>query len=127
MIVIYINCSLFPFVSWIISGLKKYETRNKRTLKAFLGKTVYLAETGKHKNPLVRCRCTITEQITITDKRTYNAMRKDTMIKKGSCFDFNNATKQKILYRLENVQPCEPFPLPDNAIRKGRIYAIIPG
>ena len=27
---------------------------------------------------------------------------------------------------LENAQPVKPFPLPDNAIRKGYIYAIIP-
>ena len=125
MFVIYINCSLFPFITWIISGLKRFETRNRKTLKAFIGKTVYLAETGKYKRPVIRCTCTISEQITVTDKRTYNAMRKYTKIIKGSCFDWNSTTKQKILYRLDNVKACNPFPLPDNAIRKGRIYAII--
>ena len=67
MIIIYINCSLFPFIDWIISGLKQYETRNRNTLKRFIGKTVYFAETGKGKRPVIRCSCTISELITITD------------------------------------------------------------
>lgn len=126
MIVIFVNCSLFPFITWIIKGLKTYETRNKNTLKGFIGKTVYLAETGKHKKPVIRCCCNITELITITDKATYNKYRKYTKIKKGSCFDFiPGKTKKKCLYKLENVKACIPFELPENAERHGRIYAII--
>lgn len=53
-------------------------------------------------------------------------MRKHTMIKKGSVFDWKEETKRKILYKLENVKPCEPFTIPGNAIRKGYTYAIIP-
>ena len=125
MIVIFINCRLFPFISWIISGLKTYETRNKNTLKRFIGKTVYLAETGKGKAPVIRCYCMITDYMTITDKAVYNRFRKQTKIKKGSVYDFTSETKQKVLYMLENVQACKPFTLPDNAVRHGRIYATI--
>ena len=125
MYVIFINCKLFPFISWIISGLKTYETRNRNTLKRFIGKTVYLAETGKRKAPIIRCYCTITNSMIITDKATYNKYRKYTKVKKGSVYDFTSETKQKVLYKLENVKACVPFELPKNAIRYGRIYAKI--
>ena len=125
MIIIYINCALFPFVDLIIKGLKLYETRNRNTLKRFIGKAIYLAETGKGKRPIVRCCCTITDIITITDKATYNSYRKLTRIKPGSCYDFNSDTKKKVLYRLDNVQQCTPFPVPGNAIRHGRTWCEI--
>ena len=125
MIIIYINCALFPFISWIIKGLKTYETRNRNTLKRFIGKTVYLAETGKGKRPIIRCSCLISGSVTITSKATYNALRKQTRIKKGSYFDWKDDTRQKILYKLENVQPCKPFPIPDNAIRHGYTWCEI--
>jgi hypothetical protein len=122
--IVFINCSLFPFISWIISGLKVYETRNRNTLKQLIGKTVYLAETGKHKKPVVYCSCIIGDPIIVTDKRTYNRYRKQTHIVKGSIFDFTRGTKQKVLYPLLNVQPVEkPFPMPENIIRYGRTYS----
>ena len=125
MIIIYVNCALFPFIDWIIKGKKKYETRNRNTLKRFIGKTVYLAETGKHKRPVIRCSCMISESLTITSKAAYNALRRQTRIKKESCFDWKDDTRQKILYKLENVQACKPFPVPDNAVRHGYTWCEI--
>ena len=126
MIVIFINCSLFPFIDWIIKGWKLFETRNRNTLKSFIGKTVYFAETGKHKKPVVRCSCLISSVTIITDKKAYNGLRRYTRIKSGSLYDLKPETVKKCLYRLENVKPCKPFELPDNAIRKCRVYAIVP-
>lgn len=80
MIVIFINCALFPFIDWIIKGLKLFETRNRNTLKSFIGKTVFLVETGKHKKPIVRCSCLISSVDIITDKKAYNRLRKYTRI-----------------------------------------------
>lgn len=125
MIIVFINCKLFPFVSWIISGLKTYETRNRNTLKSLIGKTVYLAETGNGKRPVIRCFCTLSDPVIIDNKTDYNKMRKHTMIKKNSVYDFTSETKKKYLYPLENVQACTPFPLPDNAVYHGRVYATI--
>lgn len=122
MIILYINCKLFPFVEWILYGLKAYETRNHNTLKNLVGKQVYLAATGKGKRPVIYGSCTITGSITVTDKRTYNRYRNQTCIEKGSCYDFTGSTKQKVLYRLDNVQRCKPFPIPENVVRHGRIY-----
>ena len=124
MIVLFINCSLFPFVSWIIKGLKLFETRNRNTLKSIIGKTVYIAETGKHKKPFIRCIATISDPVIIDSLKEYNRYRKQTRIQKGSVFDFIPG-KKKYLYPLLNVQQVKPFYLPDNAVYHGRIYATI--
>ena len=117
MSIVFINCSLFPFISWIISGLKVYETRNRNTLKQLIGKTVYLAETGKHKKPVVRCMATIDSVIIVQDLKTYNSHRKQTKVIKGSVYDFIPG-KKKYLYRLANVQPVAAFEPPEG-IRHG--------
>lgn len=122
MIILFVNCSLFPFIEWILSGLKTYETRNRNTLKSLINKKVYLAATGKGKRPIVYGYCIITDVIKVTNKRTYNRYRKQTKIEKASRFDWQSDTKQKYLYKLENVSRCSPFPLPDNVKRHGRIY-----
>ena len=112
MYIVFINCDLFPFISWIISGKKLFETRNRNTLKSLIGKTVFLAETGKGKRPVIRCIATIESSIVVQDMKTYNQYRKFTRVKKGSVFDFVPG-KRKILYKLSNVQkipafvPCE--------------------
>lgn len=122
MIVLFINCKLFPFINWIIAGLKVYETRNKNMLSGLIGKRVYIAETGKHKKPLIRCMATITEHIVIDSVSVYETLRSDTMIVPGSDFDWKQNTKHKHLYRLENVVPVPAFEIPDGGIRHGRTY-----
>ena len=124
MIVLFINCKLFPFVSWIIKGLKLYETRNRNTLKSIIGKTVYIAETGKHKRHFIRCCAVIGCPVIIDSLKEYNRHRKQTMIQKGSVFDFIPG-KKKYLYPLHNVQQVKPFYLPEKAVYHGRIYAVI--
>lgn len=125
MIVLFINCKLFPFISWIIAGIKIYETRNRNTLKSIIGKQVFLAETGKHKKPLIKCIATINEPIKIDNLKDYNRYRKQTMIEKNSVYDFTRETKYKYLYRLSNVQKVKEFYLPGNAVYHGRIFATI--
>lgn len=122
MIILYINCKLFPFIDLIISGLKLFETRNRNTLKTLIGKTVYLAETGKGK-ATVKATCIIREPVIITDKAVYESYRNKTMIETGSEYDWKSSTKQKVLYPLENVRSVPAFPVPGNVVRHGRIYA----
>lgn len=122
MTIVYINCSVSPFINLILAGKKVYETRNKNTLKRLMGKTVYLAETGKGK-AVVKAVCTITDLVTVTDKATYNRYRKQTQVKHGSIYDFTGNVKY--LYKLDNVKAVNPFPVPGNAVKHGRIYATV--
>lgn len=124
MIILFINCNLFPFISWIMAGLKLYETRNRNTLKSIIGKRVYIAETGKNRRPVIRCIASIGNPIVIDSMKDFNRYRSQTKIKKGSCFDFIPGRK-KYLYPVSNVVKVNPFPLPDNAVYHGRIYATV--
>jgi hypothetical protein len=99
MIVLFINCKLFPFISWIVAGLKLYETRNRNTLKNIIGKRIYIAETGKNRRPIIRCLASICNPIVINSIKNFNRYRSQTKIKKGSCFDFIPGRK-KYLYPL---------------------------
>jgi hypothetical protein len=124
MIVLFINCKLFPFISWIIAGIKVFETRNRNTLKSIIGKRVFIAETGKYKRPLIRCAACFDNPVIVDNRKDFNRYRKQTKIKKGSCFDFIPGRK-KYLYPVCNVQQVNPFFLPDNAVYHGRVYATI--
>ena len=116
---IYINCALYPFIQWIIAGKKLYETRNRNTLQNFIGKTIYLVQTGKGK-PLIMATATIDSVIMVDNKETYESYRPYTCIEHGSMYDFGYRSFRKYLYKLSNVQPFkEPIPVPNNAKRHG--------
>ena len=116
--IIFINCSLFRFIAAIMAGKKLYETRTRNTLKSYIGKRVYLCETGR-KNKLVSCTCIIDSVICITSMKQWQQYRKDCYIKKGSVFDYIPGTK-KYLYRLTDIQKINPF-IPKEGYRHGRI------
>ena len=123
---IYINCALFPFIKWIIQGKKIYETRNRNTLKRFIGKTVYLVQTGKGK-AIVIAIATIDSVLIVESKAAYNKLRKYTMVKRGSIYDFTDHTKRKYLYKLTNVQKLKnPFPVPVGSVKHGYTSIDIP-
>ena len=124
--IVYINCSLFPFVAWIMAGKKLYETRNRNTLKALIGKRVYIAITGG-KKAVVACSATIESLTIVESKKAFNSFRKQTMIQSGSLFDWKPETKKKYLYKLSNVVPVVAFPVPENVVRHGRVYCEMKG
>ena len=118
--VVFINCSLFPFLTWIRSGRKLYETRSRDTLRALVGQRVYLAETGRSGRPIVRCSCVIDHSMTV-DAGCWHSLRSMHCVPFGSAYDWQQDTKKKVLYRLTDVQPVAPFPAPEG-LRHGRVY-----
>lgn len=125
--VLFINCHLFPFIDWILGGLKLYETRTRNTLKKFLntylGQRILIAETGKG-DPLVRCSAVIDEVIAVYDKATWEDYLQFTWVPIGSDFDWKPNTKVKYLYHLKDVRPiAKPFRLPKSCPRHGRVWA----
>lgn len=118
--VIYVNCSKYPFIEQIQNLEKLFETRNKNTLKKFVGKSVLLAETGKGKKPIVRCSVTISDCIRIDSENDFDKYRKQTCIVNGSVYDWKPDTKQKYLYKLTDVKPVPSF-VPEG-VRHGRIW-----
>lgn len=118
--VVFINCSVYPFLVWIMAHKKIYETRTRNMLGSLIGQTVYLAETGNGK-PTVKCRATIACVEVVRTRNEFNAFRKHTKISRGSDFDWKKSTKVKYLYRLENVMPVPEF-IPPEGVRHGRVW-----
>ena len=123
--VIFVNCSRYPFIDWIMNGSKRYETRTKNTMKTLmeshLGERILLAETG-YKNPLVRCSAVLGSVIAVYTREAFEKYRSDCMIA-DTDYDWKPDTRIKWLYRLDDVQPVKPFALPKSCRRHGRVWA----
>lgn len=118
--VVFINCQEQPFLDDIMSWRKTYETRSRNTLGALVGQRVLLAETG-HGRPVVRCSAIIRCAVPVSDRKTWNAMRKATRVPRGSKYDWKPGTRRKWLYMLDNVAYCIPFH-PEEGVRHGRTW-----
>lgn len=119
--VVFINCRLFPFIAWILAGRKLYETRTRNTLRALVGQRVFLAETGRGGRPVIRASAVITEAFPVDNRKSWNKLRRHTMVMKGSVYDWNDSTRRKWLYKLDDVQPVNPF-VPPEGVRHGRVW-----
>ena len=115
--IVFINCSIYPFIERIIKGLKVYETRNANTLKSLIGKTVYLCETGSSKDKIVRCQAVIAAVVPVSFLSRYNRFRTECCIKPGSIYDFKPG-RTKYLYLLTDIKPVVPF-IPEEGKRHG--------
>ena len=123
---VFINSARVPFVDLIGSCFKRYETRTRNMLGRFLGQRVLIVETGRGK-PLVRFSAEIDGVIVVRSRSAWEKYRQDACIPLGSEYDWHDGTKVKWLYRLRNVRPLGPFPLPDSCRRHGRTWAEFDG
>lgn len=119
---VFINCTVEPYVDDIMSFLKQYETRTRNTLGRFLGERILIAETG-HGAPLVKCSAVIDEIVTVTAKEDWDKYLELTWVPVGSRHDWQPGTKVKYLYHLTDVHQVEPFRLPPDCRRHGRVWA----
>lgn len=122
--VIFINCSREPFIDWIISGGKQYETRTRNSLKSLMSwavcERILLAETGNGA-PLVRCSAVIDCVIAVHSREEWEKYRQETVIPVNSQYDWKPGTKVKHLYHLSDVQEVTPFRL-ESGRRHGRVW-----
>lgn len=123
--VIFINCTVEPYVDDIMSFLKQYETRTRNTLGRFLGERVLLAETG-HGRPLVKCSAVIDQVVSVHTREQWEEYLEQTWIPVGSIHDWQPDTKVKWLYHLTDVKPVVPFRLGPDCRRHGRVWAELP-
>lgn len=119
--IVFINCKTQPFVRQILNRTKIYETRNRNILKRFLGERILIAETGTGSKPVVKGSAIISEIIEVFSRDAWEVTRLDAMIGIGTQYDWKPDTKKKVLYRLTDVRPCEPF-VPDEDRRHGRVW-----
>ena len=118
--VVFINCRLFPFLVWIMSGRKLYESRTRNTLRALVGQRVYLAETGRGA-PVVRASAIIAEVVPVYSRSVWRQLRSAHRVPAGSAYDWQPGARVKYLYRMAAVAPVPPF-TPPEGVRHGRVW-----
>lgn len=120
----FVNEDGVLYAHLIVSGKKLIETRTKNMLLPLVGERVAVVGTRKGKAPMVigfvnvqnYCFCPVT---------MLEMWRSETMIPKGDTYDNlgkRDGRQGKWFYELFNAEPCDPFPLPANAVRHGRSW-----
>ena len=121
--VIFINCDSCRFVSQIIEGAKRYETRNRRTLHALTGQWVLIAQSGRNRKPVVRAKAYIGRNvIRIETADDWEWFRSSHRVPVGDEHDWKPDTKVKYLYELLHPEAVSMF-IPRLGKRHGRVWA----
>ena len=107
------------YAKMIVNGYKPIETRPRNMLRDLVGERVAVVRTRRGKNPMVLGYVTI-YRADFCPAEFFDAYRDLTLIPKGSAYDCNG--RGKWFYFLSNANPCDPFPLPGNAVRHGRSW-----
>ena len=119
--IVFINCRYDLFVDKIIDGRKAFETREKDTLRSLTNRKIYIAETGRGV-PVIRCSATLYTPIEVKDRQTFqNCYRDLACISEGSQYDWNERTKSKFCYMIDDVKPVKAF-IPPEGKRHGRVW-----
>ena len=103
----------------IVQGYKTIETRTRNMLNPLVGKRVAIIRTRRGKAPTIVGYADIVNAVHRNGK-WMDENRNLTLIPKGSKYDVNGWAKW--CYYLENNQTCDPYPLPDGAVRHGRSW-----
>lgn len=117
---IFINDRHARFTEMILDEAKLYETRTRRTLHRLVGQRVAIIRTGKGPAQIVGY-ATITGCIECNSLHDYEPYRNQCKLA-GTPFEWHSDTVHKYLYRIESIERCDPYPVPDDVIRHGRTY-----
>lgn len=115
------------FADWIADGIKTVETRNRRTLDKLVATSqcdepVYIIRTQSGKPATVIGRCTLVGPYQCGANRfRCESVRQHHRVPEGCKYDVRDGGF-KWLYDLWDVERVEPFPVPANAIRHGRVW-----
>jgi len=108
MIGININSKTVPYADLIIDGRKLYETRNKDTLRPYVGRSVAIVRTGKGKAQAIGT-VTIGEPIIVTQEQ-FRAMQHLHLVPEGDKFDIKPGGV-KYLYPIADPERIAPRPV----------------
>ena len=114
---IYINCSILPFITWILAGRKRYETRTRNMLRALVGQRVALIETGNGP-AMVRGYATICAPEYVPYDHVQARQRAKIL---GTPYDIPEGGR-KVFYYLTDIKKCTPYPVPADRINHGRAW-----
>lgn len=104
------------YAQLIVDGVKTIETRSRNMLKSLVGKRVAIVRTRRGKLPMVVGYADIVDSH-FCPINLYEQYRDQTLVPVGSKYDVHG--KGKWFYYLANAEKCDPFPLPQDAVRHG--------
>lgn len=112
----FVNADGFDFADAIVRGDKVIETRNRAMLDKLIGERVAVVRTKRGRKPEVIGTVFVKFAFHFGPK-DFEIYREDTLIPKGSKYDCTE--NGKWCYFLRDAERCEPYPLPENAVRHG--------
>lgn len=111
------------YATWLVSGVKTIETRNKDMLHELVGKRVAIVKTRDrclpHYAPMVIGYVTITGK-SFCKAEDFDKHFKEHLVSEASAYSCNG--KGKWFYYVADAEECDPFTLPADAIRHGRSW-----
>ena len=100
-------------------GYKAMETRTRNVLKRLIGQRVAVIETGRGKAAIVGYLNI--DSCDYIEKERFDKMHMFHCVPSGSKYDCKKGSG-KYCYWVSDPVPCDPFPVPENAIKHGRSY-----
>lgn len=102
----------------IVGSYKPLETRGRNMLSKLIGDRVAVIRTRRGKKPLVLGYVNI-DSAERRSKDWLDKNRDKTLIPPGSKYD---SDRPRWCYALSGAEKCDPYPLPEDAIRHGRSW-----
>lgn len=112
------NNGCVPYADAIAQRYKTIETRNKNMLAALVGQRVAIVKTGRG-GPVVIGYVTITGS-EFCPADCFDKYFADHLVQPGS--KYAPRGRGKWFYYCAGAEKCDPFPLPENAVRHGRSW-----
>lgn len=103
----------------LVTGYKTIETRSRDMLSALVGERVAVIKTRRNKKPEIIGYITITGK-SFCAKEDFDKFFINHLVFPESAYAPKGAGKW--FYYVGNPERCEPFPLPENAVRHGRSW-----
>lgn len=116
----YINCDGIDYAKAIVEGYKKIETRTKNVLWKLEGERVAVIRTQKGKKSEVIGTVYVIGK-SLVNWELFQKMFNSHCVPTGSRYDCKKGGS-KWCYYLANPIPCDPYPVPETAVRHGRSW-----
>lgn len=110
-----LSASGYKFAELIVDGYKTIETRSRNMLSACVGERVAIIKTVRGKRPTI---------VGYADLYKYEHSK----LSAAECFeltlvpDGSKYANNRHFYYMNFAYPCDPYPLPANAVRHGRSW-----
>lgn len=118
---VFINEDRVAWAQLIVQRIKLAETRSRNMLKRLVGDRVAIISTQRGRKPMIIGYADITSADFVSAEDFFSP---EWVLKHQVLpgMEYACTGKGKWCYTMSNAEPCEPYLLPEDAIRHGRSY-----